>query len=620
MRRLRRRWWLRVPPIAFAALALAGTAAAARVRIVGVDTSGYPDLRATVVAPAGTAPPTLLENGVPVTNLSAINLGQSKSVVLAVDRSQSMRGRALADAVAAARAFVAAKQPSDRIEVVAFGREAVPLTGFSTSRAEIDDALRQVRPDSQPGTALWDAVSLASTRLAAEGRTGRVLILLTDGRDVSSTSSFAQAVAAAHRARTSVYAVGIAGRDFAPRALEQVARVTGGSYRQVSSTEELAGLYASIGRTLSHTWELRYPTSARPGDRLDLVASVPRVGRGSLTVALAGSAGRASNPVWRARWAPVAVSAAVGGLVLLACFFWLSAREGRWVQARLRPHLGQVRRTTRRRRRPARGELLKGLVSSSERTFARFSRFRALQRLLERADLPLRAAELLYLCLGCGFVLGLVAAVSFHSVLLTLAFLAVGATPPLLFVRFKANARVKAFDNQLPDLLITISASLKAGHSFRHAIQAVVDEGAQPTAKEFQRVLTQTQLGRPLDDGLAEMAERVGSKNLAFVINSVTIQRQVGGSLAGLFDMVAETVRQRQQFHRKVRGLTAMGRASAYVLTALPFVMALAITALNPGYMAPLYHSSTGHLLIVLGLTMMAIGSLLLKKIVAFRG
>jgi tight adherence protein B len=100
----------------------------------------------------------------------------------------------------------------------------------------------------------------------------------------------------------------------------------------------------------------------------------------------------------------------------------------------------------------------------------------------------------------------------------------------------------------------------------------------------------------------------------------VNIQRQVGGSLAGLFDMVADTVRDRQQFARKIRSLTAMGRASAYVLVGLPFFIAFAMTLLNPTYMDPLFHSHTGHVLIVLGLTMMAFGSLLLKKIVSFKG
>jgi tight adherence protein B len=104
------------------------------------------------------------------------------------------------------------------------------------------------------------------------------------------------------------------------------------------------------------------------------------------------------------------------------------------------------------------------------------------------------------------------------------------------------------------------------------------------------------------------------------VVTAAAIQREVGGGLADLFDMVAETVRNRQQFRRKVRGLTAMGRLSAYILIALPFVVAVVITALNSEYMAPLYDTSAGTTLIVIGLSLMAVGSVLLRKIVSFRG
>jgi tight adherence protein B len=620
MRRWKKRPWLRLPPLALAALALAGPAAAGNVKIVGVDTAGYPDMRATVVAPVGAGQPRLFENGAPVTDLQALNMGRAKSVVLAVDRSQSMTGRSLRDAVAAAQLFIGSKRPSDRIEVIAFGHDAVPLTGFSNSPGEAMAALAQLKPDPKAGTALWDAVALGSRRLAAEGQGGHVIIVLTDGHDVSSSESFAAAVTAAHRAKTTIYPIGIAGPDFTPAPLEQLAGETGGSYHQASSSAQLASVYRWIGRVLSHTWELRYPTAARPGDKVDLVARATGAGGGTRTLVLPGSSGSSGSRLWTSAWAPFAVSASVGLLVLLACAFWFAAREGVWVQERLRPHLTQMRRVSKTHRKRARRELLQHILASTERAFADVKQFRALARLLERADLPLRAAELLYICIGVALGAGLFSAAAFHSLVLTAVVMFAVSMLPVLWVRFKAHARVKAFDNQLPDLLITISASLKAGHSFRHAIQAVVDEGAQPTAKEFQRVLTQTQLGRPLDDALAEMADRVGSKNLAFVINAVTIQRQVGGALAGLFDMVAETVRQRQQFARKVKGLTAMGRMSAYVLTGLPVFIALAVTALNPAYMSPLYHSSTGHELLLMGLGMITAGALMLKKIVSFKG
>jgi tight adherence protein B len=123
-----------------------------------------------------------------------------------------------------------------------------------------------------------------------------------------------------------------------------------------------------------------------------------------------------------------------------------------------------------------------------------------------------------------------------------------------------------------------------------------------------------------MNQALAEAADRVGSKNFSFVITAVTIQTQVGGSLSNLFDMIADTVRQRQQFARKIKGLTAMGRAAAYVLVGLPFFIAGALTLMNPSYMAPLWSTPTGHMLIFLGLGMMAFGSIILRKIVSFRG
>ena len=165
-----------------------------------------------------------------------------------------------------------------------------------------------------------------------------------------------------------------------------------------------------------------------------------------------------------------------------------------------------------------------------------------------------------------------------------------------------------------------MAASLKAGHSFRQGIQSAANEEEGPLTKELKRVLTETSLGRPMDDALQEMAVRIGSKDVDFVITAVTIQRQVGGSLAGIFDLVADTVRQRQQFARKISGLTAMGRMSAYVLIGLPFFLAFVLSLLNPQFMSPLWNTGTGHKLIFGGLLMMAMGSLILKKIVSFKG
>jgi tight adherence protein B len=150
-------------------------------------------------------------------------------------------------------------------------------------------------------------------------------------------------------------------------------------------------------------------------------------------------------------------------------------------------------------------------------------------------------------------------------------------------------------------------------------MQAVVKESQEPASKEFKRVLLETDLGRPPDEALSDMATRLGSSNFDYVVSVVSIQREVGGSLATLFDMVSETVRQRQQFAKKMRSLTAMGRVSAYILIVLPFVLVALLSIINYNYMKPLFTTATGRFLIVVALCGMAIGSLVLKKIVSFR-
>ena len=324
------------------------------------------------------------------------------------------------------------------------------------------------------------------------------------------------------------------------------------------------------------------------------------------------------GPVLKA--GPVFVVTFVGICALLAVVFLLRAPLGTGLKRRIEPHLGEGDRKRARGPAEERFATASTVMRATEAAFGHLQVWHRLHRLLERADLPLRTVELIYICAGCALGFGVLATMFGTGFFLTLLLMVAGGAVPVMYVSFKAKRRLNSLEDQLPDLLITLAASLKAGHSFRQGIQAVVDEGQPPASKEFKRVLTETRLGRPMDAALGDMAERVGSKNLSFVVTAVTIQRQVGGSLAGIFDMVAEAVRQRQQFARKIRSLTAMGRASAYVLVGVPFFMLAAISLVNPEYMEPLFHTSTGHKLMLMGVLMMGFGSLLLRRIVSFRG
>jgi len=602
--------------------------AAADVDLKTPELRKYPEVALTVVTSKRTArPPQLREQGRTVAGLTAENLGRAKSVVLAIDRSQSMRGRALRDATAGARAFIAAKPPSDRIAVVSVGRRAQQLSRFSSATIDADIALREIGADRRYGTALYDSVVLSARALRSQTLAGRVLILLTDGQEVSSRASLAEAIEAARKADVAVYPIGIESPKFSPAPLQTLAGQTGGTYYGAASSAALAGVYRAIAAELQRTWRLHYVTAARPGDRLHLEATAAGSGTGALDVVVpgesAGSPGKPSRllPGWayESTVGSLAIGLTGGALVLLAFALVGRARQASWVRTRLAPHVEHERRATQGKK-SQRFESAVALMGATERAFGGLRFWLKVHRLLERADVPLRTVEFLYIAAASAFLTGLVAAVSGRSTTVILLALVGGAAIPFAFVWFKARRRLAAFEDQLPDLLLTIAASLKAGHSFKQGLQTIADEGQPPASKEFSRALAESRLGRPVDDALEDMANRVGSKNLEFVVTAVGVQGQVGGSLAGLFDMVAEAVRNRQQFARKIKGLTAMGRASAYVLVALPFVLAAVITLLNRQYMDPLWNTSTGHKLVIGMCICMAFGALVLKRIVAFRG
>jgi tight adherence protein B len=602
-----------------AALVQGATAAAPQPSITTVDLAGYPTVRATIVTSSPTkTPPPLRENGRPVTGFEATNLGAEKSIAMIVDRSQSMQGQAIRDASAAAREFVRAKPRGDRIAVFAVGKRALQLTQFSAERRDADEALRTLTVDDVRGTALYDSIVLSAEALAGDRSGARVLVLLTDGQEVSSDASLSSAIEAAREARVTVYPIGIESPSFRPAPLERLARETGGRYQGAAGTEALRAIYVSLAQELRRTWHVSYVTAARPGDRIELTSGAAAAEARAPGRHAVGAASSIPEPLFRA--GPAFVATFVGLCVLIGFVFLVKGPVGSQLRRRLDPHLGEGDPKRRRGQVQERFATASSIMKLTEGAFGHLKVWHRLHRLLERANLPLRTVELLYIGLGTG-VLGAIAALLFGGgMFVVLLGFGAGFMLPILFVVYKARKRLTMLEDQLPDLLITLAASLKAGHSFRQGIQAVVDEGQPPASAEFKRVLTETRLGRPMDAALQDMGERVGSKNLSFVITAVTIQRQVGGSLAGIFDMVAEAVRQRQQFARKIRALTAMGRASAYVLIGIPFFMLGVLTLVHSEYMEPLYHTPTGQKLMITGVVMMAIGSALLRRMVSFRG
>jgi tight adherence protein B len=606
------------------ALLVPGSASAA-VHIRSVDTATSGVVRVTVVTDKPvTKAPRVLENGHSVTLAGPpLNMGSSKAVLLAIDRSQSMRGMPLERARAAARAFVEAKPAADEIAVATFASQPGEPTPFSTGATDADAALRAVAVDSHPGTKMFDDLLLGVDSLAGQILPGRVMIVVTDGNETSSQATGADVAAAARRAHVAVYVVGIESKLFSPGPLKALAGTTGGRYYAAASPGYLRQIYTNIADELRRTWQIEYLTTAQPGDKLAVRVQTTERDFAAIQAVVAGTpqtSGRKSS-VPKSLYSTggtILVAALIGLLVMLAFRALFRKSRSDEMRRRIQPHIGQEKERVKDKRELT--GVVRGLFGATEHVLGKSKQWSSLSRLLQRGDVPLKTVEFAYVILGCGLLLGFIVSLGgLHGIFLLVAF-AVGALLPVGIVYRKARRRLAAFDEQLPDLLMAVAASLKAGHSFKQAVQTLVEEAEDPSRKEFQRVLAEASLGRPIEESLADMSERLGSKNFSFIVTAVTIQNQVGGSLAGLFDMVADTVRQRQQFSRKIRALTAMGRASAYVLIALPIFLAMLMTAINHKYMAPLFFTSAGHTLIIVGLVAMTIGSLVLRKIVSFKG
>ncbi len=586
------------------------------VQIRRVDVAKFPLVRVTAVGPEGSRPK-LFEGGQPARFVKARALGSAQAMLLAVDNSQSMTGRPLREAKRAANQFLMRQSHTGASGLVAFAHEALALTRPNESKSDVDRALAALAPDVQTGTSLYDAVQLSAARLERMSNGTRILVLLTDGRDLGSRNSLSEAIAAAQRANVIVYSIA-AGIRADRQPLEALASTTGGRLFDAADTTKLSATYRTLGRELDRTWQLSYLTNSRPGDRIVLTVRAAGTS-GSTTVRIppgGNDGGLIPASIARSSIAPVVVVALAALLLGLAGGVVLRRRRKSELNRLIESYVRPSDRGEETDDKPGRfGSLLDWTESSMDD----LPGSKRLAGALERSGLKLRIGYLPYLGGLASLAFGILGTIIGVPSVLVLLLMLFGFVSPLPALRIAGHKRTKAFDRQLPDVLATIASTLRAGHGLRTALKAIVDDGAPPASEEFARVLGEEKLGRPLDQAIDAMCKRIGSPDLEYVATAINVQSQAGGSLAGLFDTLGETVRDRQRHARKVRALTALGRMSAIVLTLMPVGLAALMTLISPSYMKPLYTTAGGHILMVLCLTSIAIGGLLLKRIVSVR-
>ncbi len=193
------------------------------------------------------------------------------------------------------------------------------------------------------------------------------------------------------------------------------------------------------------------------------------------------------------------------------------------------------------------------------------------------------------------------------------------ATAPFFHLSHKKKKRMEKFERQLPEALELLARALKAGHALTGGLRMVAEEFGDPVGTEFGKTLDEINFGIGVPDALTNLTQRVDCEDLKFFVVSVIVQRETGGNLAEILDSLSRLMRERFKFQGRVRVLSAEGRMSAMVLIGMPFFLVGVLSLVNPEYIAVLFSDPLGKVLIAIALTIMGLGSLVIKKVVAVK-
>jgi tight adherence protein B len=189
----------------------------------------------------------------------------------------------------------------------------------------------------------------------------------------------------------------------------------------------------------------------------------------------------------------------------------------------------------------------------------------------------------------------------------------------LLRVSRRRGARADAFAEQLPTTLQTLVASLRAGYSLPQALDTITESGSSPTDEEFERMLVEVRVGRPLGDALLDLGARMRSDDFDWVVTALEINREVGGDLSEVLETVERTIRERESLRRNIRTLSAEGRVSAVIIFLLPIITLGLVTITNPAYVRIFMTERLGIIMASIAVALMIIGGLWLRAMVKVR-
>ncbi len=604
--------------------------------VQSVDIGQYPQVKLTITLPGGlsdkgTPEFAVTENGVDAKVSDAQALAPDAEdagpldVVLVIDTSGSMKGDPLESTKKAASEFADTFAMQNRIAIITVSTRPAVALPFTSDRGRIASAIDSLQAKGE--TSLNDALAMAADVIRSSTGKPVGIVVLSDGGGDTSRTPLDDAVKQVQDVRVPIYTVAMPSYEADPAPLRAMSTQTGGRLVATTDLAALPDLYRGIAEELQDryliTYESNQPTtkdleigvSATVGDAMasgDTVIANPRF-EGLAPAGDVKLQVTARNP----RVFAGAVALVFGAAVLMIVAIGLFVIQPKTTLEQLR-YYEQLRGTASDLPRPDDADpnsLRARMVGAVGYVAGKRGVTEYVRQRLERAGLPLRPTEYMSLHIVFVVVFGFVIQLLVGSLPISILVVIVATMLPMAYIGAKARSRTEAFEEQLPDVLNLIAGSLRAGWGMLQAIDVVVQEMLPPASVEFKRVQTEARLGLPIEDALHSMAERLGSEDFDWAVAAIAIQREVGGNLAEVLDIVASTIRERSALRRQVKALTAEGRISAYILIALPFLELIMLLIINPTYMSQLFESGLGLMLLAAGMGLLFIGSVWLMRV-----
>jgi len=581
----------------------------------------------------------IVENGQQIKNVvveKADTVNEPIGVVLVLDTSGSMKGEPIEAAKSATALFIDEMRKIDKFAIVGFSDNIRVYSSFTRDRQQLYSSIAQIEAKGE--TSLFDGIDISIEQFANINLKYKYIVVLSDGMDTVSKLKYTDNISKAQRENITIYSIALISKDYNPANLKEISESTNGELLTAASAGQLKELYEKISRKIRNQYKISYTSQWPNIEKIQSDIFIEKSGiRDSITISYANpyfapqpTASIIQEPssflkffdIW---WVRIIIYAVIFICVIMFLFALILIiirpkpvlkKKTEIYSSKTSVQSAEVEAEEEEEGATRPGTFFRRRKATAHKPGSRRGLIESLELKLERAGLKIRSAEFLTIQIASIILIGILFQFFFKNVLLTGAIVIIIIVMPILFVNLLVARRIQRFDEQLPDTLQLISGALKAGYSFNQSINMVIDETKPPVSDEFSRILNEVRMGLPENEALENSSGRVGSSHFKWVVMAINVQREVGGNLSEIMDIIADTIRERARVTSQIRALTAEGRLSAIILIALPIILGIILFAINRAYISLLFTNRLGLALIVFSAVLMIVGIIWIVKIV----